>query len=143
MRRGGGRRAVAWCLAVAALATADPGRADSSDPRVRLEVVNAGAGHPMRCVLILAHFVTLEAGRAEPGQSFSLTLERAAGDGTLSVRGETGRKMAVENLLCGAGENWSETRSDVPLAALRDPAIGEVRAACVLAGRLRCYPLAP
>ena len=142
-RRGARRWALGCIAAVSALLPPPVGWADTAGEKVRLEIVNAGAGQPMRCILVLAHFVTLEAGLVEPGESLRLTLEREAADGVLSVRGEDGRRMAVENLLCGVSGSWSETRSDVPLSTLRDSALGELRATCVLAGRLRCLPSTP
>ena len=98
---------------------------------------------PLRCTILLAHFVTLEAGEAAPGESLRLTLIRNGEDGVLLLRGGDGKPMAVENILCGVSEDWSRTRSDVPLLDLRDPARGALQVACSLAGRLRCRASAP
>lgn len=141
--RGAWRWAVVCCAAVWALYHPAVGWADMADETVRLEIVNAGAGPPLRCILVLAHFVTLEVGLIEPGQSLRLTLARDAADGVLSVRAENGKLMAVENLLCGVSGTWGRTRADVPLAALRVSALGGFRAVCSLDGRLRCRLSAP
>lgn len=107
---------------------------------VRLEVVNAEAGTELRCVLVLAHFVTLEAGRIAPGESLSLSLSRDGRDGTLAMPRDDGRWMAVESLLCGAAERWSDSYAGVPLTGLADGTRARLRVACALDGRVTCQP---
>ena len=52
-----------------------------------------------------------------------------------------GRRMALENLLCGATAAWAETRDDVPLLPLRETADGGVVYACRIDGRVLCRPM--
>ncbi len=141
MRQAVRRGRLRYCLAVwasALVAPAGPARAEAGQETVALEIRNAGVGSPLRCTILLAHFVTLEAGEAAPGEALRLSLIRGGGDAVLFVRGAGGKQMAVENILCGVSEDWSRTRSDVPLLDLRDPGRGALQVACSLAGRLRC-----
>ena len=151
MRQGVWRRVLRVGLAVWAALVMPAGpawagagvEAEAGQETVVLEIRNAGVGSPLRCTIVLAHFVTLEAGEAAPGEALRLSLIRNGGDGVLLLRGEDGKQMAVENILCGVSEDWSRPRSDVPLLDLRDPARGALEVACSLAGRLRCRVSAP
>ena len=131
-----------WAAALVLPAWAEA-EAEAGQETVALEIRNAGVGAPLRCTILLAHFVTLEAGQAAPGETLRLSLVRSGGDGVLLFRGDGGKQMAVENILCGVSEDWSRTRSDVPLLDLRDPGRGALQVACSLAGRLRYRASAP
>ena len=57
-------RARRWVLLGSALLAPwiGPARAQSDGESVRLDILNAGVGTRLHCILVLAHFVTLEAG---------------------------------------------------------------------------------
>ena len=129
-------------LAVA-LVLATPAAAQSAEagPRtapVELVIHNATPDAQIRCTLLLAHFFTVEVGRAAAGASLRLTVAHSADDGTLSVPGPTGEAMAIENVACGIDNNWSATWNHVPLAALRQQTTRTLRLSCTFADRLRC-----
>ncbi len=146
MWQGVWRKALRCGLAVWAVVLVMPAwaeaEAEAGQEMVALEIRNAGVGAPLRCTILLAHFVTHEAGEAAPGETLRLSLVRG-GDGILLLNGDGGKQMAVENIICGVSEDWSRTRSDVPLLDLRDPARAGLQVACWLAGRLRCRASAP
>ncbi len=133
-------RARRWVLLGAALLAlwTGPAWAGGAGEPVRLDILNAGVGARLHCVLVLAHFVTLEAGGAEPGETLGLSFVRDPADGTLIYAGDDGRAMAVENVLCGVSGDWSDTRGDVAILSLRDGSRHRLRVECALDGRLAC-----
>ena len=135
-------RARRWVLLGAALLAlrTGPAWAEGDGESVRLDILNAGVGARLHCILVLAHFVTLEAGGAEPGETLGLSFVRDPADGTLIYPGDDGRRMAVENVLCGVSRDWSDTRGDVPIQGLRDGSRRRLGVECALDGRLRCRP---
>ena len=133
-------RARRWVLLGAVLLALriGPAWAGAAGDPVRLDILNAHVGERLHCVLVLAHFVTLEAGGAEPGETLGLSFVRDPADGTLIYAGDDGRRMAVENVLCGVSGDWSDTRSDVPILDLRDGTRRRLSVECALDGRLLC-----
>lgn len=104
---------------------------------VVLEIANAGEER-LRCVMVIAHFMSEPLGTIEPAARLSIELERDGVDGTLFRRSADGRRKPIENILCGAGNRWSETRGDVPLLPLRSTRSGRVMARCHLQPSLSC-----
>jgi hypothetical protein len=129
-----------WVLTGVAAMAFQATTAWAAGESVRLDIRNTDVGAPLHCVLVLAHFVTLEAGGAGPGHGLAITFTRDPADGTLIYRGDDGRAMAVENVLCGVSGDWSDTRADVPILVLRDGTRSALAVDCVLDGRLRCRP---
>lgn len=111
------------------------------DLEVTLTVANDGTA-PLRCMLIFGHWVELDAGRIAPGASLALALRRQASDGALYVPRYDGRKMMLENLICGPLLDWWPRRADIPLLPLRATAAPRFAASCHLtegvAGRAAC-----
>jgi hypothetical protein len=120
---------------IAMLAAAPACAADSAS--IALTIRNAGDA-PLRCVLVLAHFVTKDLPAIPRGGAITLAMERDADLGTLSQRRRDGRVMMIENLLCGASARWDETRGEVPLLALRGVTPARMATACRIATRLAC-----
>jgi hypothetical protein len=123
-------------------ACADPERrypitADSGFEPVALTLENAG-GEPLRCTLVLAHFITKEAGEIAPGGRLTVPLERRPGDGVLASGRHKGEPMLVENLLCGTQDSWQATSGDVPLLPVRRGGEAAYRLSCAVEGRFSC-----
>ena len=108
---------------------------------VSLEIVNGNRAAEIRCVVLLAHFFSLELGRIVPGGVLSVGLQRDAESSTLILTNAAGEAMAVENLICGSAANWSESRNEVALQALRSGEVTVARIACDGEDALRCTPL--
>ncbi len=117
--------------------------ADGGDLDVSLTVANDGAA-PLRCMLIFGHWVELDAGQIAPGGSLAVALRRQASDGALYVPRYDGRKMMLENLVCGPLRDWWPRRADIPLLPLRATAAPRFAASCHLTGgadgRAVCTP---
>ncbi len=105
---------------------------------VRLEIVNATATSRLGCQLVLAHFVTLDLAPILAGDETVITLDRDLNDGTLIYRHDGGRRMAVENILCGIAANWRATRADLNIAELRAGRRANLRIICQQPKALSC-----
>jgi hypothetical protein len=104
---------------------------------VEIEIHNVGEA-PMRCLLVLAHWVTIDVPIVPGGARRTVALRRQSGDGALFLPRADGRRMMVENLLCGEDRRWWETRGEVPLLPLRKGAVGRLEATCRVDARVRC-----
>ena len=105
---------------------------------VRLEIVSATATSRLACQLVLAHFVTQDIAPIPAGGETTIALERDLDDGTLIYRHDGGRRMAVENILCGVANNWQATRADLNLATLRGGQRASLRIICEAPKALSC-----
>ncbi|MEQ8354081.1 MAG: hypothetical protein RH942_00975 [Kiloniellaceae bacterium] len=114
-----------------------PIAADSGFEALDLVVENGGTA-PLRCTLILAHFITKEIGEIAPGGRVSVPLERRSGDGVLASGRHKGEPMLVENVLCGSVADWQATAGDLPLPAIRRGSKRHYRLRCRIAERLAC-----
>jgi hypothetical protein len=136
------KRWLAMCALLLLAACAEGDRryritADSGFEPVTLTLENAGE-EPLRCTLVLAHFITKEADEIAPGGRLEVLLERRPGDGVLASGRHKGEPMLVENLLCGAQESWQATSGDVPLLPVRRGREAAYRLTCVAEGRFSC-----
>ena len=129
----------AFLLAAAPVAALAGAPAEASVQDVSLHLTNGG-DRPLRCVMVIAHFMSLALGVVAPGDTLAVMLERNNDDGSLFVRSADGRAKMIENILCGASDDWSQTRGEVPLLPLRSsPPVGAAMT-CRLEGRLHCVP---
>lgn len=128
----------ALVLLLAACAAPAPQRAP-----LALTIRNTEASEPLRCVMVVAHFVSVDVGVIQPGGTRDLDFTRVVDTGSLIVNAADGREMEVENLLCGGDTRWSETRGDVPLMPLRAATKARLEAACDLTPRLSCTLATP
>jgi hypothetical protein len=138
------RLAVIALLALS-LAGCTDRRWSTAEEAVRIEIANA-AGEPLRCTILFGHWVEQGAGTAGPGGVLDVAMWRQPSDGALYVPRYDGRKMMVENLVCGPLEQWWERRSDIPLLLPRAGAARTYRASCEITDRARCsapVPAAP
>jgi hypothetical protein len=94
----------------------------------------------LRCVTVLAHFITRDLPILQPGESLGITLGRDRGDGSLSYGDHGGKPMLLENILCGGTTDWTASRQDLPLKALRTAPADRFRVTCRGGGSLACDP---
>ena len=140
------RRRCAWpavlVLLVLALLGCTDRRWPIADQDVRIAVANDGA-EPLRCTILFGHWVEQDAGTVAPGDVLDVPMRRQASDGALYVSRYDGRKMMVENLVCGPLEQWWERRSDIALLSVRAGTAQHFSAVCRITDRARCSALAP
>ncbi len=118
--------ALAGCAGSAAVADAPP-------TPVRLEIANE-AEEPIRCIAIIAHFLSTPLGVARQGEALAVTIDRYD-DGGLAQSAYRDRPMWIENVRCGLDSRWSETAIDLPLETVRDGTTAPVVIACGTRGR--------
>ncbi len=142
---GSGRRrplvaaGLAWLLAASpGCAFHSPPAAGHDDVEVTLRLANAG-DEPLRCGILFGHWVEQDLGRVPPGGALDIVLRRQSADGGLFVpRAADGRRMMVENLICGPLAGWWERRADVTLLPLRAGKAVHFDATCAVGTRTRC-----
>ena len=64
---------------------------------------------PLRCLMVFAHWTTLDLPIVAPGGEISIALNRAADRALFVPRRQDARPMMLEALHCGADRRWSET----------------------------------
>lgn len=85
------------------------------DDGIRIALTNVTAAD-IRCVAVLAHFVTVDLPVIAAGDTYRFTLARTADGGLAMAHHDTG-PMMLENLLCGMDEDWSRSVANTDLAA--------------------------
>lgn len=103
-----------------------------------LEIVNETTRAVLRCQLVLAHFMTRDLAPTAPGQALEIDLLRETASGTLLRSDLDGRLVPVENVLCGADDDWMATRNDVDLTGLRAGSLRRLRIVCVEGNGMSC-----
>ncbi|NIA69740.1 hypothetical protein HBA54_14145 [Pelagibius litoralis] len=132
-----------FIVAVAAVGSLSAAMPAGAEPRsLDLSLDNAGE-RTLRCSMVIAHFMSDELGEIAPGERLMIALEGDNADGSLFVRSGDGRRKPIENILCGASDDWAQTRGEVPLLPLRTSSSERAHMACHLEGRLRCIEMAP
>ncbi|MEQ9487876.1 MAG: hypothetical protein RIM72_02650 [Alphaproteobacteria bacterium] len=103
---------------------------------VRIVIENK-ASEPMRCVAIIAHFLTREIGKINSGGKVAVgyTLHE---DGSLSQGHYKGKNVYVESVRCGSDSDWTNTAADIPLDMLRSKTVKAMKAVCTVKARLSC-----
>jgi hypothetical protein len=109
---------------------------------LELQIRNDVATHPLRCVLVLAHWYSEELPPVAPGASTRLSLESNLADGSIVRRNEAARAMAVEGLYCLSGPPGGAERAAVAIDVLRD-VTGVVPVYCGDHPRLACSVFLP
>ena len=102
----------------AALATPAAAGEDETFETIQLQLRNAGT-RPMRCVAILAHFVTRELAPVAPTQTLEIELRRWPESGELAYGYLGDKPMLLENLLCGHADDWASSYGDAPILEIR------------------------
>ena len=119
------------------LATVSQTRADDGQ-LVELQIENYSE-EPIRCVMILAHFVTRTLPPIPTGDTFRTTLERDPVQGTLSYGSFGDHPMMLENLLCGTLSDWTGTSRDLPIVTMRSEPSTRFNYRCTLVNnRIAC-----
>jgi hypothetical protein len=129
--------AVLLALAVAGCTSHRWSSAGTADETVTLAVANDGA-EVLRCTILFGHWVEQGAGTVAPGDVLAVEFRRQESDGALYVPRYDGRKMMVENLICGPLEQWWERRADIPLLPLRAGTAQRFQASCRIMDRATC-----
>jgi hypothetical protein len=128
--------AVAAVLCLAACAA--PGAEETQPIQVRIE--NA-TGEALRCVAVLAHFVTRTLPAIPSGRAHEMTLERDPKTGTLSYGSHGAHPMMLENLLCGTVPDWTASSRDLPVLSMRSGEAVRFDYRCTLSGEtVACVP---
>jgi hypothetical protein len=135
-RRGGILAAMGAALGAIVQSPAALADGTPREPLV-LEIENASS-RPLRCVIVLAHFFTVEAGTAASGGVLEIGMDRDPSTGSLSIDNAAGTRMMIEQILCGESGRWSQTRAEVALTPLRGSASSSYRIRCVIEDRTLC-----
>ncbi|MEX2629659.1 MAG: hypothetical protein WD341_06940 [Tistlia sp.] len=130
------------CLWAALLAVALSACAGGEPPAamapLRLTIGN-DTDQSLRCTAVLAHFMSQDLGVVAPGARLSVPLRRDFASGALALAPREGRDVPLENLLCGLTGDWTGSRGELPLGALRaDPAASFAARCGLAAGRVAC-----
>lgn len=132
------RRALLRHCAIALLVSITAGCATPrQDESVVIAIYN-DSNTELRCTILFGHWVEQKVGTIAPGASLDIAMQRQGSDGALFVPRYDGRKMMVENLVCGPLVDWWERRADIPLLALRGGSETRFATACSVSGRTRC-----
>lgn len=129
-------------FAVLALASAASPAAEPDSRDVTLSIANAG-GESMRCQILFAHFVVMEAGGIPAGGELSIAMSRQESDGALWIPRADGRRMMIETIDCGAAARWAATRGQIPLLSARAGREPRYGTTCRLQGVVTCEDPAP
>ncbi|HTO83383.1 MAG TPA: hypothetical protein VMQ73_14155 [Methylomirabilota bacterium] len=126
-------------LLVSALLLAVARPAVAADPAVELVIANVG-NQPMRCMILFGHWVTQDVGPIAAGGSATVSMWRGQPAGALYIPRFDGRKMMIENVICGDVTAWAESLDQIRLSPLRESAGGRFATSCTGAGRVSCSP---
>jgi len=116
-----------WLLTASSSLLSPP--ASAAPDEIALRIRNASQ-QPLRCVTLLAHFITRDLPTLQPDDSVSIVLGRDPDDGSLSYGRHGDKPMLIENLLCGQVADWSASRQDIPLQTLRATAAESYSIVC-------------
>ena len=111
--------------------------ARTSAPTVTLSIKN-GDTSSLRCSVIFAHWVTSDVGPIAPGQAATVAMTRGPQPGALHIARFDGRPMMIENIICGAEQNWDDSFDQLPLMSVRDDAGSAYQMECRAAPRIVC-----
>lgn len=129
-----------WAAAILlfiAPALAGGDEAATSDA-LTLTIRNDGAD-TLRCAAVLAHFMSETLGAIAPGDRLTVMLRRDPANGTLALGPREDRDVPLENILCGRDADWTASKGDLPLSAVRTGAAARLEARCGLSdGRVVC-----
>jgi hypothetical protein len=126
----------ALSLFVVAALAADSLAADST---VTLSIKNDDA-QSLRCTVVFAHWVTTDIGPIASGETAAVAMTHGPQPGALHIARFDGRPMMIENIICGADQDWSNSVDQLPLDPVRDGAISAYQIACRTARRVVCAP---
>ena len=135
------RATIAACLLLLAvilmLVSTERAATEATDDSVTLRIDNVGT-EPLRCTILFAHWVSLDAGVIGVGASRSLAMMRRVSDGSLYVARSDGRPMMIENVVCGTVDAWAVTLGQIPLLAVRTSGERALSTPCKVDERVIC-----
>jgi hypothetical protein len=94
----------------------------------------------LRCTVVFAHWVTTDIGPIASGETATVAMTHGPQPGALHIARFDGRPMMIENIICGADKDWSNSFDQLPLDPVRDSAILAYQIACRTARRVVCTP---
>ena len=106
---------------------------------VTLSIKNDDA-QSLRCTVVFAHWVTTDVGPIASGETATVAMTHGPQLGALHIARFDGRPMMIENIICGADKDWSNSFDQLPLDPVRDSAISAYQIACRAAQRVVCAP---
>jgi len=112
----------------------------AAEERVAVVLKNAGTT-PLRCQLMLAHWMTGEIRHLGSGESLTLALARDTAGQLFITRPGEARPFHVETLLCGREEGFGRGEA-LDLSALRSGRSRSLAFACAAEERPLCRSLA-
>jgi hypothetical protein len=128
----------ALCLVPLAALPAPVARpALAADLPVEIAIANAG-DQPLRCMILFGHWITQDLGVVAPGGAEKVAMSRGQPPGALYIPRFDGRKMMIENIVCGGLAAWGESLGQIPLLPIRSSAAARFAVACRLADRVGC-----
>jgi hypothetical protein len=92
----------------------------------------------LRCMVVFAHWVTIDVGPIASGQTGSVAMTRGPQPGALHIARFDGRPMMIENIVCGTERDWSNSFDQLPLMPLRNSATSTYQMGCRAAPRVAC-----
>jgi hypothetical protein len=104
---------------------------------IEVRVVN-GSTEPLRCLMVFAHWTTLDLPVIAPGGHASVELQRAADRSLFVRRRQDGRPMMLEALHCGHDARWAQTLVKLDWATPMRSDARAFRLACMGAESLSC-----
>lgn len=105
---------------------------------VALTIANA-AGAPLRCQVIYAHWVTGDLPALPTGGTAGLAAFRDPATREVFVpREPDGRRLMIEEILCGLDADWTPTLTHVDLEAVKRSDAAAFDLVCHRAGRVAC-----
>ena len=96
--------------------------------------------HPLRCMVVFAHWVTTDVGPIASGNAATVAMTRGPQPGALQIARFDGRPMMIENIVCGTEQDWSNSFDQLPLAQVRDSTTSTYQIGCRAAPRIVCTP---
>ncbi|MEA2780588.1 MAG: hypothetical protein QOK29_2132 [Rhodospirillaceae bacterium] len=109
----------------------------ADDPMVELSIDNS-SHQALRCMILFGHWITRDLPTIEPGASAKIVIWRGEPLGALYIPRADGRKMMIENVLCGGTVDWSESRDQIPLLPIRNSKANRFNTVCKTESRVRC-----
>jgi hypothetical protein len=111
----------------------------AADSTVTLSIKNDDA-QSLRCTVVFAHWVTTDIGPIASGETATVAMTHGPQLGALHIARFDGRPMMIENIICGADKDWSDSVDQLALDPVRDGAISAYQIACRTARRVVCAP---
>ena len=92
-------------VAVAGCTSPRSPSAEPADDRVTLAIANDGA-EALRCTILFGHWVEKGIGTIAAGDVAEVAMWRQRSDGALYAPRSDGRRMMIENMVCGPLSGW-------------------------------------